>query len=112
MRRLLADARRRYPHESFVVEGAILPGAEGDEEWRATASAHSFSIARLAEGDSIECTDRGTGAACSARVSAVLTSEPKDHLVSWLIRKILYQKQVPCLLEGEDRVSSRLLHCP
>ena len=45
-------------------------------------------------------------------MSAVLTSEPKDHLVSWLIRKILYQKQVPCLLEGEDRVSSRLLYCP
>ena len=30
MRRLIRDARSRHPNEAFEIEGAILPGAEGD----------------------------------------------------------------------------------
>ena len=59
------------------------------------------------------CTDRKTGAECKKRVASVLTTQPNDRrMASWLVQKVLLQKQVPCLLEDEDLESSRLLYCP
>ena len=118
LRRLIHEARVRYPSEDFFIVGSVLPGAEGDEAWRATASQYKFSIARRGSvpraDDFIECIDPETNVPCESHVHNLILSPPSTHWIARLLQKLILQKQLPVLIlpEEEERASSRILYCP
>ena len=96
--RLLIQARDRFPDESFEVLGSLLPGVEGDEDWRATASAAAFLIRRSVDADgaeSISCVDPASGAPCAPWVSAQLLTPPTGRWLPSLVRKLLLSQPYP-----------------
>ena len=117
---MIFEARtRRFPGEPFEIDGAVLPGAEGDEVWRATASAADFRIAY--DGASrIECIDPATGAACAAWVEARLLAPPSGRWAAALMRRVLLQMPLPILPsfvpsgdqeDGSDAGNKWGVHC-
>lgn len=111
LRRMIRDARARYPDEAFDLSGVLLPGAEGDETWRATAAAARFVIRRRQEpsgGEGLTCVDEG-GAPCDSWVVARLLAEPSGHWLAWLANKLLLQQPYP--LVAGDEGAHRRVHC-
>ena len=103
---------QRFPLEDFDIVGSLLPGVEGDEKWRAYASAEDFVLRRRVTaggGDTIECVDRKNGSSCSASLNAILLAPPSPHPLAWLFRKMLLQQPYPIL--DEDAGGHRRLHC-
>ena len=106
LRRLIRDAQQRFPRESFFIEGAILPGCEGDEIWRATASVARFRLIRDGDDGSLSCFEEGAeGGGCSERTRAALLAPPSGHWLSRLLMKFLLQQPYPIVPEntGRDR---------
>lgn len=139
LRRILRDARARYPLEDFDVVGALLPGVEGDEKWRAFASAEDFVLRRRidrAGNDSLVClrysnnssrsggsvasageeensggdnAEKGNLLPCSASLERILLTPLSDHIFARFMRWILLSQPYPIL--AEDAKSHRRLHC-
>ena len=115
MRRLIRQARARFPTETWEIEGAILPGAEGDEVWRATAAAARFLVRREVSADGAEriaCVDpeSESGGACEPFVAERLLSPPSDRWAAVLMRKLLLQMPYP-IVDGFVMRSNRGIHC-
>lgn len=109
MRRLIRDARSRHPSEAFEIEGAILPGAEGDEVWRARASAARFRIERSFNGDGTEvlaCVEPESGSPCPKWVADRLLAPATRRFFAVLMRRVLLQMPFPIIEEtiGENRL--------
>ena len=113
MRRLIRQARSRYPNESFDIIGSILPGTKGDEVWRAKASAADFLLRRQVDEEGVESVqcfqsdDMST--ACEEWVSSSLLTPPSQHIVSRIVRAILFQLPIPII--SEDAGTHRKVHC-
>ena len=108
MRRLLRDAQARFPRESFIVEGSLLPGCVGDELWRARASAVRFRLVRSGADGTLRCYE-SDGGACSGRTRSVLLAPPSGHWLSRLLRSLLLQQPNPIV--HEDAGPHRRVHC-
>jgi hypothetical protein len=111
MRRLLRDARSRYPEESLQVSGAILPGPEGDETWRANAAAARFVIRRRFDSTGAEhvvCVDE-EDTPCAGWVEEQLLAAPSGHWLAMLASKMLLQQPYPLVVGDEG--PHRRLHC-
>lgn len=112
LRRLLRDARARHPTEDFVLSGALLPGAQGDETWRARAASARFAIHRrhatARAGETLTCTDEA-GDACDTWVAAQLLTEPSGRWLAQLASKLLLQQPYP--LVAGDEGAHRRVHC-
>jgi hypothetical protein len=111
LRRLIRQARVRYPGETFYISGAILPGAEGDENWRATATSARFVIRRRYDtsgSEQIECVQDDTKA-CQGWVADRLLATPSGHWLARLASKLLLQQPYP-LVQG-DEGDHRRVHC-
>ena len=110
--RLLIQARDRFPDENFEVSGALLPGIEGDELWRASASAASFVIRRSVDGDGFEdisCIDPDSGGLCPTWLSAQLLTPPTNRWLPWLVRRLLLSQPYPIVMKDVD--NSKSVHC-
>ena len=102
MRRIIRDAQLRFPGESFVIEGALLPGCSGDEAWRATAADSRFTISRNGDRGSISCVEGGD--ACETLLVPLST-----HWFAEFLRSVLLQQAYPILME--DAGAHRRVHC-
>ena len=92
-------------------EEGVLPGAAGDESWRATAARVRFEIVASAHG--VRCVDSDTGAACASEVRSALVAPPSGHPLAWLVRRLLVSQPYPIVREDLElgHGGSRNLHC-
>ena len=112
IRRVIRDACSRHPAEAFDIEGAVLDGVDGDEEWRAYSEKSRFIIRRRFDDDGSEtlsCVDPESEALCDAWTSAVLLSPPSNHVVAVFFRRLLLQMPLPIL--SKTAGAHRLVHC-
>ena len=113
LRRIIRDSRSRYPLENFNIEGVLLPGVEGDEDWRANAVAERFVLHRRVthahNADTIRCVDMKTGAPCKPWLEAILLAPPSPHPLAFFFRKLLLQQPYPIV--KEDAGEHRRVHC-
>ena len=95
------------------IEGAILPGVDGDELWRATAVKTRFVLRRRFDAatgnESITCVDLETEEPCDAWTHAVLLSPPTNRWLPMFFRKLLLQ--MPAVIVPEFVGPHRLVHC-
>ena len=108
LRRVIHNMRSRYSDEDWDIEGVLLPGAEGDEEWRANAAAARFVLQRRGSG-SVRCVDTDTDVACASWLHAILLTPPSSHPLAFLFRKLLLHQPHPIL--PEDAGDHRRVHC-
>ena len=108
LRRVIHDLLTRYPGEDWNIKGALLPGAEGDEEWRVHAAAARFVLRRRGRG-TIRCVETGTESACAPWLHAILLTPPSSHPLALLFRKLLLHQPHPVV--PEDAGHHRRVHC-
>ena len=112
-RNLIHIARSRFPLESFEIEGALLPGIEGDEEWRAKDAKARFRIHRKysssLNAENIECQNLETNLPCEEWLEKTLLQSPSKHWIAVFFRRILLQQPYPIVLE--DAGPHRAVHC-
>lgn len=112
VRRVVREARERHPREDFDIVGATLPGATGDETWRANAVRTRFVLRRRFDAvgkETLTCTDPHTDEVCDVWTHAVLLAPPTNRWLNVLMRTILVQQPYPIL--AEDAGEHRRVHC-
>ena len=97
----------------FRPPNSVLPGAEGDETWRATAGQNgSFVIRRRfsasTANETVVC-ETAAGEPCPDWLRQRLLQPPSGNMLAWLAGKLLLQQPYPIV--PEDAGSHRLVHC-
>ncbi len=108
-RTLVRDAAARSDDEEFTITGALLPGATGDEAWRASAAAARFFLWYRRDAGDVQCTDRDTGLPCSDWLRSVVAAPPSRRLLPALMRKVLLSQPYPIL--SQDAGAHRRVTC-
>ena len=111
VRRIIREARSRHPSENFDIVGALLPGKEGDELWRAYSAVERFHLRRRVSSEGTEvisCYDPD-GVECSDKLQGILLTPASSHWFAWLVRRLLFSQPYPIV--AEDIGPHRRVHC-
>ena len=115
-RRLLSIATWRFPSEDFEIRGAILPGIEGDEAWRANEASSRFVIIRRQQNSllandtqTMQCIDLDSQLPCDKWTEMTLLAQPSDHWLAIVFRKVLLQQPYPVVFD--ESLAHRRVHC-